>query len=355
MNHGDRTGTLDAIQVADARSFLIDLGWEERLGTDTHYRYRIVFEDGGWDEVVLPRSRSYPDFADRMGDLVHTLSSVYSKPEEHVLADLLAGNANGSFRYLVETSGRQGAIGVDLAIQMLNAHRDMSAAAYQEFLAVPGRRMGDGPLRFGSLGIGRGAMEGMRLGPVSEGGRAVRIMHPGGRLLPVPPRVLSSAGELVRCSVRRRVPDPELGISCDFVESLLGLWSEGVSGIEMGMDAYVVGDTPAPVGIPRWIFPRLERVAEMMAPGEDSEPRGFVGRVCSMCNADESADQSLFGIEYFDGGEGTSKATMLLDGAARRTASDAIREYGLVSLRGRLVGHGRSREIVDISDLRTVG
>lgn len=333
---------LASVSAVDVVAYLEDRGWEERPGTGGCRRHRISFGDGGWDEVIFPRSAVYPDSTARIREMLDSLSAIYGRSPAEVLSDMMSEGVGDSVEYRIEVRGRPAPIGLDCTVRLMEAHRGMYAAAVREI-------GGDCAQPVGPFS------DGMRSGRVSVDGRTVRITHPSTGAAPrtVPSRLLESAAEIVGCSARSKVPDPELGISCDFVESLLGLRECMASRIEMGLLTWD-GRRPVMVEIPSQMFPRMEKVAEMMAPHEDSNPRVYFGRVYSAFNVDETDDVSRFWFEYIDGRRGASKATMLLDGAARRIASDAIKDYGLVSLRGRLVGHGRSREIVEISDFRAI-
>ena len=352
---------LESVTPSTLMTYLEICGWNLVREEDYFYRYRRSVGDR-WTDIMVPKDRTFSDYPEWIHMAVKALSKFDHRPAQDILEDIMSGNVNDMFQYRILTEDDTGTIRLDRIIQILEAHRAMSAAAYMDAVSPsPYHR---------NLRRGRQAMRGMRMGQTSLGSFVLRVMYPqepedgsqpqdlpGGDdvMVTIARRVLESSAIVSEAARRGKVPDPETGISYNFVDSFLDLDQGSGQSMEMSTFNPRYGQSEKRVEVTERTFSDVRRVADAMEPKEVSQLRDFTGRIYESRNLGEEDDSpSRFRMDFFDDDGSYRRAVLELDGEMRRTAIEAMMGHRVVTVRGRLEGHGGSKRIGEPESLRVV-
>lgn len=313
-----------------------------------------------WEEIIVPNKNTYSDYPQMVLLALETLSRIESRTEREIAADVISGNSNDILQYRLMVGDHSGMVPVDWMIQVLQAHRKISAAAYQDMV--------DPQPYHNSLSKGNKALKDMRMGQTSYGSYVVRMYFPsfsehqrtveGGRIFDeynrkIVDRILQSSRAVVESAADGAQIKKEDGISYNFVDSFMSLRSDNGYDLEMSRTGCGNRDDLL-LNVPDSVFPRIENVLDELRPRSVDESRRFTGRLYASQEVDYAGQVSKFKLEYFDE-NGSAKASIILDGHDRTIAMMSLTDHSLVSLEGRLSGYGNKKTIEDIRNLHIVG
>ena len=124
---------LKTVSPTDVMVYLSKTGWTSRHKTRTATVYRKILPVA-WEEVTVPNSVMYSDYPQMISLIIHTLSKVESRSCDEIATDIMAGNANESFQCRLMVGDGSGTIPLDWMVQILQAHKKMSSAAYLDIV-----------------------------------------------------------------------------------------------------------------------------------------------------------------------------------------------------------------------------
>lgn len=339
-------------------TYLSESGWYLRRRTETAYVYRKDLP-ASWQEVTVPNSIGYSDYAQMVYLVLVTLSKLESRPMEDIAADILSGNVSKSLQYRLMMEDKSGTVPLDWIIQVLQANKKMSASAYMDLVEYHPYHK--------TVAKGNHALQGMRMGQTSYGSYVVKILYPfqsepqrtvEGKyaaddvIRRIVDKIMESSRAVVESAADGVQLDDGAEVSYNFVDSFLSLRGDGDHDLEMSGSGIVSDDRP-PLYVSNSIFQRVELLADEMKPAPMDQYRVFSGRLYAAKEIEYDEGITRFTLEYFDD-DGTEKASLVLDGGDRKAAMESLRDHTLVSLRGKLTGYGSRKIIEDVKDLHTV-
>ncbi len=151
--------------------------------------------------------------------------------------------------------------------------------------------------------------------------------------------------------------DPELKISHNFVNSILGLESDKA---ELDIKRIkVIGkkdEARSPVNLTKHIFERIRPIEITMRPPEMELEQELIGRVTETRDQRETPSDGCASIRiaYFDKDNRTGTALIKLDGEDLDLAYDAAKTRKLLSITGVLVGNGHNKHIDNVTSLKLI-
>lgn len=340
-------------------TYLSESGWafKRKDGNTKIYRKNLSVS---WEEVIVPDSSAYSDYAQMVSLILETLSKVESRSEEEIASDIISGNVNESLQYRLMVGDNSGTVPLDWIIQVLQANKKMSAAAYLDIV--------DYCPYYTNISRGNKALRDMRMGQTSYGSFIVKIIYPyptelqrtidnkyaGDKALrEIANKIIVSSRTVVESAADNSSINENAKISYNFVDSLLSLRSDNGHDLEM-MRSGPISDVYSPLNIPDSIFSRIEYIADEMKPKSITEMKKFTGRLYSSNEIQYDEQITKFKMEYFDE-NGSAKANIVLEGQERRMALQSITDHTLVSLEGKLSGYGNRKMIEDIQNFHIIG
>lgn len=343
-------------------SYLNTKGWVRRKTTPSYYVYRKNFPDS-WDEITVPSDNSFSDYTQHILTILETLSKIESRSAVSILSDIVSGNASDGIQYRLMGGDVSGTAPLEWVLQTLQTGRRISAAAYMDLSEPKNYHK--------SLNAGFNATKNAKMGQTAYGSYIIRIIYPfdgqidyaanrkGDDFIKrLASKIVESMNTLVMTAVDNDTLDKDCGISYNFVDSIMSLKAEAdnsieISKIEFDDDSNSRCRIP-PVILSDSIMNRMEHIADDLRPPSIDSPKIFSGRIHAVQEVDYDVDVSKFKVDYFDEAGGFSRASVELDGEARRVAIESIPDHSLVSFEGKLEGYGRSRTIREVSDFHIV-
>lgn len=343
---------LRSIPPVALMTYLSESGWVLQRKTETLNIYRKTFFSS-WEEIMVPNSSTYSDYVQMILLALETLSKTESRAERDILSDVISGNVNDVLQYRLMVGDSSGTAPLDWILQLLQAHKRMSAAAYLDMI--------DPQSYHASLSKGNKVLKDMRVGQTSYGSYVVRMYFPSvsgtGRTADDPlhrivERILQSSRTVVESAADGTPIGKDDGISYNFIDSFMSLRSD--NGYDLEMSGSGPADKPRPtLNVPDSVFPRIENIIDELRPRAIDEHRKFSGRLYAVQEIEYDEQISRFKLEYFDE-SGSAKASVVLDGQDRKVAMESLRDHSLVSLEGRLSGYGNGKTIEDVRGLHIV-
>ena len=352
---------LSRIKPFTIMSYLTEKGWMRVSHKKTYYVYRKNMAST-WDEVSVPASDCFTDYAQQVYVILRTLSSVESRSMMDIMSDMVSGNASDAFQYRLMVGDESGTVPLDWFLQVLGTHKKLSAAAYLDIVS---------PMDYHkNMNVGYNALRDMRMGQTSYDSFVVRIVYPydgqldygAGRrgdkvVRKVATKIMDSSRILLEHAADDEQLEPGCGVSFNFVDSFMSLRSDNGYDMEIAKVDFRDDDPDAvrrPISIPDSMFGRIGNVVQSLKPPSEAARREFAGRIYSMTAMDYDENVSKFKVEFFETDGGMSKATVILEGDARKKAIASTEAFNIVKFTGRLEGYGRGKTIEDVRDFRIV-
>lgn len=343
-------------------SYLNTKGWVRRKTTPSYYVYRKKLPDN-WDEVTVPTNSGFSDYTQHIISILDTLSRIESRSAVSILSDIVSGNASDGIQYRLMGGDVSGTAPLDWVLQTLQTGKRISAAAYMDLSEPKNYHK--------SLNIGFNATRNAKMGQTAYGSYIIRIIYPfdgqidyaanrkGDELIKqLASKIVESMNTLIMTAVDDDTLNKDCGISYNFVDSIMSLKTEADNSIEVSKIEFNDNSDSKfwipPVVLSDKIISRMEHVADDLKPPSVDSPKTFSGRIHAVQEVDYDVDVSKFKVDYFDEAGGFTRASVELDGEARRIAIESIPDHSLVSFEGRLEGYGRSRTIREVSNFHIV-
>lgn len=342
-------------------SYLTEKGWVRTSSKKTYYVYRKEMR-GTWDEVSVPVSDCFTDYSQQVYVILATLSNAESRSMVDIMSDIVSGNASDAFQYRLMVGDESGTVPLDWFLQVLGTHKKLSAAAYLDIITPRDYHK--------NMNAGYNALRDMRMGQTSYGSFVVRIVYPydgqldygAGRrgddvVRRVATKIMDSSRILLEHAADDQQLEPGCGVSFNFVDSFMSLRSDNGYDLEIAKVDFRDDDPETvrrPISVPDSMFVRIGNVAQSLKPPSETDRREFTGRIYSMTAMDYDENISKFKVEFFEADGGMTKATVILEGDARKRAIASTDTFNIVKFTGRLEGYGRGKTIEDVENFRIV-
>jgi hypothetical protein len=366
---------LRALLPLDVAAYLRARGWSQ---VEQQPRASVwALTDDPDVEVQLPADRAFADFAERMADVLRTISEVEARSQLEVLADLKESGYD-VVRLRAQTALTEiGTIALNAGVELIDHGRDMLLAA----ASAAAERRGFFPTRKPAAAVDY--MDRVRLGRTEVGSYVVTLLSPvapalrGGfqqaldleepfdrRVVVMLARSLEAlrlaANEAVtRGSFDRFQESVEDGVTSNLCTAVAGM-TEGLGdGGELAVSVSWSSVRPVTQDVPRTtrfgpdvapIIREAARIIRAAAPVEDHHAVGFVVRL----DQRPDAINGRIGVLSVGADQSTRTVFMTLEQDQYAVALRAHGDKLPVSVVGRLVRVGHLYQLDDPHDLRII-
>ena len=204
-----------AISPKNIRMYLMSCGWVRERGESAY----DVFDNPHIGEpIIVPNDVALGDYVRRVDDVVSDLSRLYSESPQTILMGLTMSSHPNILEYRYDPrSADVGLIGTEDLLKLLQTGKVLNDRAYRDMM------------RFGTCENSEsedGAVPNdIRIGPISFCDSSVQFLYPSDAgAYSVCDKVESSLYAIADAAEHGKTSlDPELGISHDFVETVMDL------------------------------------------------------------------------------------------------------------------------------------
>jgi len=335
-----------SVRAHDVAAWLTGLGWRPRTSFP---RPEFLVFDGPPDDngdpivAVISSDAAYPDFRDRLDDLLRLVAAVTRRPVAELaaeLADLQADIDRVELR-VVSPFAHQGSIPLDYAATMVGALRDLVIAA-----ACVEKDPRPAYARATKAAVEHA--QACRFGQTRRGSFIATVECPvtpviGDPTLPfdvpferrVTERIVRGVAQVGRAVASRDAASLaeawKVGLNANMCEALLKLRAPGEAALEFSArwSSRVAAptDLTAPVRLDRASFDYVSATARALQPSRVPEVRAFLGKVVGLADSRASDDDERVVTLRFDvNGRGRDQTARLhLDEADGRAVT--LREH----------------------------
>ena len=359
---------LSRINPQKIRIYLNSSGWiSEEKESDSE----TFSNPKNGEVVVVPNDKTSRNYAYRVEEIVKTLSESEGISVQRILSGFTLASATDIMEYCYKPENEEiGSIPVPEIIKIVQKGDEINKYAYRDLV--------DYSLSYrNSNWKGNGVLDKVRIGPTIPGSYVIQFLYPviethsgqvstnleGGlnsdsTLSNICDKIEESLTAVVKAAESGKTElDPELKISHNFVNSILGLESDKA---ELDIKRIkVIGkkdEARSPVNLTKHIFERIRPIEIAMRPPEMELEQELIGRVTETRDQRETPSDGCASIRiaYFDKDNKTGTALIKLDGEDLDLAYDAAKSRKLLSITGVLVGNGHNKHIDNVTSLKLI-
>lgn len=163
---------LSRLSLIDIRGYLVSLGWKL---TGSYGDVATVFEKtdgrGREFELLLPKREELADYAERIADVVATLSSVEGREQLSIYYDLVKSGFD-VMRFRASEADEAGTIALENGVALYDHARDLIAAAANAAIKPKRAYRGNSPT------IAKNYVDSLRLGQTEVGSYILTVVSP---------------------------------------------------------------------------------------------------------------------------------------------------------------------------------
>lgn len=368
------------VSAADVAAWLTAIGWTKR----DYKRPELWVFEGPLDHEgkplvgVIPSDEAYPDFADRLDDLLRLVAAATHRPVAELVAELADRQVDIDRVELrvVSPFAEQGSIPLDYAATMVGALRDLVVAA----ACV---EMDPRPAYARATKAAVEHAKAYRFGQTRRGSFIATVECPVTPVIadPALPREVPFDRRVTERIVRgvtqvgRAVASRDVdllagawkdGLNANMCEALLKLRAPGEAMLELSARwsprVAAPEDLAAPVCLDRASFEYVSATARALQPLVVPQVREFLGRVVGLADSrapddddDDDDGERVVTLRFDTNGRGRDQTARLhLDEGDYRIACDAHRDGRAVTLRGHLERRGKRWWVVAVEGFAVV-
>jgi len=360
---------LGSIKPQYIRLYLASRGWNDERSTPTGNVFR---NESLNEEVIVPNSNTYRDYQYRVEDLVNILSSIEKVPHSTIITGMMLSTATDIVEYKYEPQNKEvGLIPIQRMIDILNANWDLTNNAYRDLKewksTYPSSRW-----------AGQKILDDIRVGPTIPGSYIIKFIYPAitgpvqsnldqnpiysnEDLKLVCDKLESSLRSVINSAERNRntIDQEEEKISYNFVSSIMDLKFDDAD-VEIKRQVIVGKESkhPNPIALTTRIFNNISKIERSLRPSNIDEDLTFAGYFIEMKDERQTKDENIPGtlrLRFINPGDKEGRALtakLSFSGDELNFAYSAMKERKPVTLKGKLIGTGRSKHIEDVYDFK---